>query len=142
MKVCTSCHTEQPLANFHKRTRSPDGKQPTCKVCASSRAKTYYDSTPEQSERRKASNDRMRQLAREFIIEYMRTASCVDCGEDDPVVLEFDHVRGTKSFGIAKAIATGYGVAAIEAEIAKCEVRCANCHRRVTASRGGWHWVA
>lgn len=26
----------------------------------------------------------------------------------------------------------------ILAEIEKCDVRCANCHRRVTVERGGW----
>jgi hypothetical protein len=64
----------------------------------------------------------------------------VDCGETDIVVLEFDHVgeAGSKQFNISDATRFGYGMAKIKAEIAKCEVRCANCHRKKTYERGGW----
>jgi hypothetical protein len=61
----------------------------------------------------------------------------VDCGESDPAVLEFDHVR-TGVTRIADLITRGRPAAEIEAEIACCVVRCANCHRRVTAQRAGW----
>jgi hypothetical protein len=74
------------------------------------------------------------------VIEYLRSHPCVDCGETDPVVLDFDHVdRFTKRWDIAGRI--GYGLAwrTIQAEIAKCVVRCANCHRRRTARQFGWY---
>jgi hypothetical protein len=68
--------------------------------------------------------------------EYLSTHHCVDCGEADPIVLEFDHVRGTKKHTISRMIGTcAFSWAAIEREIAKCEVRCANCHRRITHAR-------
>ena len=60
---------------------------------------------------------------------------CADCGERDPVVLEFDHLRD-KTFDIgSKLIHKAWP--AVLAEIAKCEVVCANCHRRRTARRRG-----
>jgi hypothetical protein len=52
---------------------------------------------------------------------------CVDCGETDPVVLEFDHVRGKKKFNIS-GNAYAKSDQELEKEIAKCEVRCRNCH--------------
>jgi hypothetical protein len=63
-----------------------------------------------------------------------RKHPCVDCGERDPVVLEFDHLRDKvrNVSGMANACQPW---AKIEAEIAKCEVVCANCHRRRTARR-------
>ncbi|MBD2564531.1 HNH endonuclease [Nostoc linckia FACHB-391] len=63
--------------------------------------------------------------------------SCVDCGEADPIVLEFDHIQ-QKKYGISRMVYAGMGVDSISKEIEKCEVRCANCHRRATAKRSGW----
>ncbi|GAA3647205.1 hypothetical protein GCM10022202_03230 [Microbacterium marinilacus] len=64
----------------------------------------------------------------------------MDCGEADIVVLEFDHLPGKeKLFDIARGVGgSTRSWKAIEAEIAKCEVVCANCHRRRGAARGGF----
>jgi hypothetical protein len=71
---------------------------------------------------------------RAYVDEYLRLQSCVDCGIDDIIVLEFDHVTGKKRAPISKMIHTAAPFATIDAEIAKCVVRCANCHRRRTAA--------
>ena len=73
---------------------------------------------------------RHRQANKERMWNYLLEHPCVDCGLDDPRILEFDHVRGEKSHGVARMV-TGstFSWKRIEAEIAKCEVRCANCHR-------------
>jgi hypothetical protein len=60
-----------------------------------------------------------------------------DCGEGDPVVLDFDHVRGEKLFSVSKGL-TDRSFDTLVAEMAKCEVVCANCHRRRTARRAGF----
>ena len=68
-----------------------------------------------------------------MILDFLREHPCVDCGERDPLVLEFDHLRD-KDFDIAR----GYVDCSLEkllAEISKCEVVCANCHRRRTVTR-------
>jgi hypothetical protein len=70
-----------------------------------------------------------------LLLDYFASHPCMDCGETDPVVLEFDHLRD-KRFNIGTAV-TRYGWEAILAEIEKCEVVCANCHRRRTARRRG-----
>ena len=66
-----------------------------------------------------------------FLLDHLRDAPCVDCGERDPVVLDFDHV-GTKRAGVVQLAGRESALAVLEQEIAKCEVRCANCHRRRT----------
>lgn len=54
---------------------------------------------------------------------------CVDCGVQLPAaVMELDHVRG-KSFALAQAAVARRRLEDVLAEIAKCELRCPNCHR-------------
>jgi hypothetical protein len=75
-----------------------------------------------------------RKRIRAFLVAYLVGHPCVDCGESDPVVLEFDHVRGTKVAAISSFVRNMASMNRILAEIAKCDVRCANCHRRRTAA--------
>ena len=71
-----------------------------------------------------------RSKARSWIKAYLQEHPCVDCGEDDIRVLEFDHIDPSqKEFGISRGIADGRGLKSIKAEVEKCEVRCCNCHR-------------
>lgn len=72
---------------------------------------------------------------RAWIDAYLADHPCVDCGEDDREVLDFDHVRGKKTAAVSAFIRGGYSLAKLIAEVAKCDVRCANCHRRITRRR-------
>lgn len=79
-----------------------------------------------------ARNKRVRTENQERLVAYLLAHPCIDCGERDPVVLDFDHIVGKKVKEVT-ALARYQQWASIEAEIAKCVVRCANCHRRKTA---------
>jgi hypothetical protein len=64
-----------------------------------------------------------------WIYDYLLTNPCIDCGETNPMKLEFDH-RSDKSFHIGKSfIGKSKDIEVIKSEIAKCDVRCASCHR-------------
>jgi hypothetical protein len=68
------------------------------------------------------------------ILAVEKNKPCMDCGREyPPCVMEFDHVRGEKKFEISKI---KYSVGALRAELAKCELVCANCHRIRTMNRG------
>lgn len=55
-------------------------------------------------------------------------AGCAVCGfNDHPAALDFNHVRGEKLFNISMDPKRAKHL--IEAEMAKCEILCANCHR-------------
>ena len=73
----------------------------------------------------------------QLIFDYLLEHPCVDCGESDVVVLEFDHVQGEKKYNISDLARRYSSWKTVKAEIDKCEVRCANCHRRITAKRAG-----
>lgn len=74
-----------------------------------------------------------------MLIEYLSNKGCVDCGEKDPVVLEFDHIDPeTKTASVSNMIRHLRNVDKVHEEINKCEIRCANCHKRRTAKQFKW----
>jgi hypothetical protein len=72
------------------------------------------------------------------VMGYLNDHPCVDCGEGNRVVLHFDHVRGVKRMSIAELVRDYHPWETVTAEIANCEVRCANCHLIRTAKQLGW----
>ena len=67
---------------------------------------------------------------KQYVAEYLTTHPCVDCGETNPIVLDFDHRNpAEKHRTISQIIAHALGFLILQKEIAKCDVRCANCHR-------------
>lgn len=84
-----------------------------------------------------------RSTNQELIYQYLLTHPCVDCGMSDPVILEFDHVRGIKLLNIGNgAMKVAYW--RLEEEITKCDIRCTNCHLRrtiMTSANDKWYKV-
>lgn len=71
----------------------------------------------------------------QYIKDYLETHPCVDCGNSNTIVLEFDHVSGNKKMNLSCMKYGAYSLKALKEEVAKCEVRCANCHRIATYER-------
>jgi hypothetical protein len=134
-KSCGRCERELPLSSFNRRGT---GTQHWCRECF----RSYFQARGD-AHRRQSAEARRRRVAsaRGFVDAYLAAHPCVDCGEPAREVLDFDHVAGKVALVSALA-AWGAPRRTIEAEIARCEVRCANCHRRVTAHRAGWSRLA
>ncbi len=78
-------------------------------------------------------NRRLAKRNAEFIRDYKKTHSCVDCDNSDHRVLEFDHLRN-KKFNVSSMVRC-YSIEKIKEEIGKCDIVCANCHRIRTWKR-------
>ncbi len=71
---------------------------------------------------------------RRAIIDELKSKPCADCQETyPPYCMDFDHL-GDKEFNIGSG--NKISITALMAEIEKCEVVCANCHRMRTHERG------
>lgn len=102
-----------------------------CRDCWVEVHKNWYDRNKERQKNRVRINKKKAQaIVRAGVAAHLANHPCVDCGEADPVVLEFDHVRGKKDFVISAANRHNYSWPRVQAEIEKCEVRCANYHKR------------
>src|ERR1700690_2455576 len=88
---------------------------------------------------KRINRERRRTIKQEFVVGYLRSHPCVDCGEPDPVVLDFDHVRGEKAWPINSIIVSWMSLNTLTQEISKCDVRCANCHRRRHSKENSWY---
>jgi len=141
-KVCTACKQSRPTSEFNRRARSADGLQNVCRACNRQRARRYYAEHREAHIRtimgRKAAR---RAACLEVVGAHLLANPCVDCGEADPRVLDFDHREGVvKDAEVLRLAQDGYAVERVRAEIAKCDVRCRNCHAKVTYARQGLTW--
>lgn len=65
-----------------------------------------------------------------FVLKYLLGHPCLDCGETDPRVLDFDHTW-PKRFTIGDALTrSNISQDLLASEMERCEIRCANCHRK------------
>lgn len=140
-KVCSGeCGLRLPLDEVHfaLKNRQMHYYRADCKTCYNKKKRKPTDTEEARIERR--NRQRLsRERNRALVAAHVATHPCVDCGESDPVVLDFDHVRGEKRRNVSRMVASHFSEKNILAEIEKCEVVCANCHRRRTAKRGSWH---
>ena len=136
MRRCNRCGLEKPLDEFAWHRREKGKRQHHCRSCQRAYRRQHYLANRQKYIAKACRNRERLALERTlFLIEYFKEHPCTDCGERDPVVLEFDHLRD-KEFDIGQALHT-YAWPKVLAEIEKCEVVCANCHRRRTATRRG-----
>jgi len=132
-KRCCTCSEVRPHTDFNLRAAAQDGLQSRCREC--SRKWYVANRDAHRANVRRRSTATKREYKRR-IGEHLQANPCVDCGEADVRVLDFDHLDAAdKRADIAKLVNAGGKWSDIELEIAKCAVRCANCHRRTTSDR-------
>lgn len=137
MRRCTRCREEKSIEAFNFKYKEKGIRQSHCRQCASLLIRKHYLAHKEYYlKKARSRNNRMRTEVRNYVWGFLKSHPCVDCGETDPIVLEFDHIVEKKD-NIGTMIKYS-SVKGIKEEINNCEVRCANCHRRITAKRQKW----
>lgn len=138
MRKCSRCGKKKSLENFNFKNKAKNLRQYHCKDCSRLYVRThYYKNKAYYLKKAYKRNHRIRNEIRTYIWAYLNKHSCVDCGEKDPTVLEFDHISD-KIIEVSR-MNRNYSLNRVKEEILKCEVRCANCHRKKTALQLGWH---
>src|ERR1044071_2376164 len=138
LKTCSNCKIEKPLDDFPPSKGIPNGHS-RCRPCKQEYDRLYHANRDASKKKIKQDKQNLREKQlRQFIWNYKLTHPCIDCGNSNPIVLEFDHNDGVIKVNDICSMAKGYSLVRIEAEIAKCVVRCANCHRIRTHKQFGW----
>jgi hypothetical protein len=135
-QICGRCGIDKPMDEFGFRYPKLGIRHSWCKTCFAEYKRLWYVRNRERHLARvKSATAVTLSENQQRVWEYLALHPCVDCGETDPVVLQFDHLRD-KRMDVAD-MSRSFSWPAILAEIAKCEVRCANCHTRRTARDRG-----
>ena len=138
--------------NGHEFTEETIGVIPStgrryCRVCASLRVKTRRKTdisfvahcTENMRKWRAANKERdqknwtdLRRRKKEWLDS--QKTPCIKCGESDIECLDFhhrDHMEKDATVSIAVA---HWSIKRLKTEIAKCDILCSNCHRRLHAA--------
>ena len=118
MRRCSRCGEWKPVDEFSKRRG--DSRQSWCRVCS-----------------REYQRGRPRLLLAKQLLRKAKVGSCADCGVlYPPYVMDFDHRPGERKVAnITVLVKRGAPKAVLLAEMAKCDLVCANCHRERTYQR-------
>lgn len=129
-KKCRTCEEEKLAADFRKDKSQNDGYRTECKVCSRAYHQAAYTIKYGESARTRSRVKHAEKTIR--INEYKASCGCAKCDEREPVCLEFHHLDPSeKDFVISTSATRSWEK--VEAEMLKCVVLCANCHRKVHA---------
>lgn len=134
-RVCARCHGEQPIEAFPIKIKARGTRRSYCLPCCREYGKEdYRRNKPSYLAKNVTARVRQRQSNRDVAYEYLVIHPCVDRGEPDPVVLDFDHVDPkTKSWTIGKMLSRQASPGAGRA----CAPRSRNATYGVRTATGG-----
>jgi hypothetical protein len=141
-KKCNKCQEDKELDEFYWRNKTLGQKHNICKVCSESNRKSkehYQKYKNEYIVRVKKRKAELVAKNRVCMLEYLKTHHCVDCGESNPIMMEFNHLKPEEKVYNISQMMSDFSWDKILSEIEKCEVVCANHHKVRTAIQQGWY---
>lgn len=125
LKICARCDGMRLRSEFYRSRSRPDGLHPYCKPCQDAVVREHHARRGTDGQERR----RGRQEAARALVDEAKDRPCADCGGTWPArVMHLHHVEPTTKRGGVSTMVSRATRAAIEVEIAKCIVLCANCH--------------
>jgi hypothetical protein len=97
---CARCGKQKPPDAFNWRRKARAQRDTYCRPCRAEYHHEHYSANKQRYIDQAAVSKRALALERTaYLLRFFEMHPCADCGESDPVVLEFDH-RGNKLFNI------------------------------------------
>ena len=138
-RACTRCGVTKPIEQFSIKNKSTGRRGFRCHACVAANSRDHYQQNKDAYlAKNRRNKPKYHQRNRSRKAEYVAELACVACGETDPVVLEFDHRDAATKLANVSRLMARHSWAKVRAEIAKCDLRCVNCHRKQTALQFGW----
>ena len=111
MKKCATCKIEKDEEEFNWRYKALGMRHPTCRECMHEFNKTYFEGDAKEKHLQQVQERKhaAREVAREYVWNYLSNHPCTQCGEPNPVVLEFHHEHG-KEYPVSAMVNGGYPI--------------------------------
>ena len=130
-KLCSKCRIIKPLTDFTTKKTAKDGRHSFCKKCMCGLMHKAYERNPSKFIFR---TNQARKKIRDWVNQIKQSRGCMICPEKEVACLDFHHKNPhLKTFTIKELVDKKNSQENILAEISKCVVLCANCHRKVHA---------
>jgi len=138
--ICTRCKLDKPEQFFSWKNRLKGKKSLWCKSCMSDHQKGLWSRSETRKSSVTKSTHEKKKRNLQLAWDYLAANPCSNCGEDNPIVLEFHHRDPASKYRTVSYLAgTSCSIEKIILEIGKCDILCSNCHRIVTAKDQGWY---
>ena len=135
VKKCSKCKLDLDIEMFNKKGIRKDGTikyQDFCIECNKIASREWYRQGNNKTRIITKVNEYKKENRIKFN-EYKSTVSCIQCGESHISCLDFHH-RDPKQKDFLLSDIRSRGLNTIQKELDKCDVLCANCHRKL-------HWT-
>lgn len=131
MKFCEHCQQSKPRIEFGRKGEALTSR---CRECMRAYNKLYYEQNYTNKpdyylSKNRLNKERQRRRLKSILLE-AKSVPCGGCGGIfHPWVMEFDHRDASlKIANVGNLAGRGCTDERLRAEIAKCDVVCANCH--------------
>jgi hypothetical protein len=134
---CTKCQNDKPASEFSKKQQGQ--RRGWCKPCRRQWGRNRYALTQVDHLKRIRGNKRRYAAEAKELVRALKREPCTDCGRSFHwFAMDFDHREGVDKAGdIYRLVQGSHCIETLKAEIAKCDMVCAVCHRLRTARRLG-----
>ena len=130
-KRCVKCGEVKDEECFNWKRKADNLRFCYCKDCRKIVRAEWYQKHKESH--KQTVTKRMKKL-RKWFQDYKKTLKCNRCPESFHACLDFHHEEpNEKEICLSIAVQYGWRKERIIQEIEKCEVVCANCHRKIHA---------
>ena len=89
---CSRCGDLKPVSEFAWHREALEEVDTYCRPCRAAYKRAHYIANRQRYIAAIRRRDALVAQRTAFLVDYFRTHPCADCGETDPIILEFDHV--------------------------------------------------
>src|SRR5215212_6109427 len=95
-RKCDHCGETKEIEEFNWRYKALGIRHNTCRECMKWFNRRYFKGSAHEEHLKNVRERKTvaREVAREYVLNYLATHPCQECGESDPIVLEFHHLHG------------------------------------------------